>query len=208
MTRVLSPYDGMSLGIISALKSAGYGTPTNPLPDGHRPGRRAGLGEIHHRRRAVRRRSSRTPGNWRKAAVQMVDAVLTGRHPRSTTPRPTTTGSRSSPPTCSQPVIVDKWNYQTVLVDSGYYTAGTAARERSTLIGRRPLLEMRGYHQDDFPGVTALVRGQPRRCDRRRDPRDLRRERRREVDPDEGAVAGSTRTAATTGEIVFDGEAV
>ncbi|MDF2824024.1 MAG: chvE, partial [Mycobacterium sp.] len=29
---VLSPYDGMSLGIISALKSSGYGTPANPLP--------------------------------------------------------------------------------------------------------------------------------------------------------------------------------
>ncbi|WP_411289607.1 substrate-binding domain-containing protein [Mycobacterium adipatum] len=48
---VLSPYDGMSLGIISALKSAGYGTPANPAHR-HRPRCRAGIGEVDHRRRA------------------------------------------------------------------------------------------------------------------------------------------------------------
>lgn len=48
---VLSPYDGMSLGIISALKSSGYGT--RPTPCRSSPtGRRAGVGEVDHRRRA------------------------------------------------------------------------------------------------------------------------------------------------------------
>ena len=36
-------------------------------------------------------------------AVKMVDAVLKGRSRRSTTPRPTTTRSRSSRPTCTNP---------------------------------------------------------------------------------------------------------
>jgi putative multiple sugar transport system substrate-binding protein len=48
--RVLSPYDGMSIGILSALKSDGYGTASKPLPGRHRPGRRARLGEVDHRR--------------------------------------------------------------------------------------------------------------------------------------------------------------
>ena len=37
---VLSPYDGLSLGIIAALKANGYGSGDKPLPGRHRPGRR------------------------------------------------------------------------------------------------------------------------------------------------------------------------
>jgi putative multiple sugar transport system substrate-binding protein len=56
-----------------------------------------------------------------KVTAKMVDAALSGQVPRSTTPRPTTTASRSSRPTC--------WSRygrrptgQNALVDSGYYT--------------------------------------------------------------------------------------
>ena len=46
---VLSPYDGLSIGILSALKSNGYGTAGAAVPDRHRPGRRAGVGQVDHR---------------------------------------------------------------------------------------------------------------------------------------------------------------
>ena len=65
------------------------------------------------------------------------------------------------------------------------------------------ILEMREHHQD-FPWGEGTPR---RQSDRRarRGARDLRRERRRQVDPDEGAVRASTRTARYEGEIVFEG---
>ena len=47
---VLSPYDGLSIGILSALKSNGYGTAGQPVPDRHRSGRRGRLGQVDHRR--------------------------------------------------------------------------------------------------------------------------------------------------------------
>ena len=46
---VLSPYDGLSIGIITALKSAGYGTAGAAVPGRHRPGRRDRLGQVDHR---------------------------------------------------------------------------------------------------------------------------------------------------------------
>ena len=59
-----------------------------------------------------------------KVAADMVDAVLDGQASRrSTTPRPTTTASRSFRPTCSKPVAVDADNCKKALVDTGYYKA-------------------------------------------------------------------------------------
>ena len=47
------PYDGLSRGIIAALKGTGYGSGGKTLPDRHRPGRRARVGQVDPRRRAV-----------------------------------------------------------------------------------------------------------------------------------------------------------
>ena len=65
------------------------------------------------------------------------------------------------------------------------------------------LLEMRSITKE-FPGVKALS-DVNLVVARRRDPRDLRRERRRQVHADEGAQRASTRTAPTTGDIVYQG---
>lgn len=46
---VLSPYDGISIGVLTALKAVGYGTMRQAPPGHHRPGRRTGLGEVDHR---------------------------------------------------------------------------------------------------------------------------------------------------------------
>ena len=50
---VLSPYDGLSRGIIESLRAVGYGTADQALADRYRPGRRDRIGQGDHRRRAV-----------------------------------------------------------------------------------------------------------------------------------------------------------
>jgi putative multiple sugar transport system substrate-binding protein len=103
----------------------------------------------------------------------------------------------------------------------GYYTADLAgpvvtgqdaelesvrsilAEEQTSTVfkGRHP--GDAGHHQE-FPGVKALSERQPG-PQAWRDPRHLRRERRRQVDPDEGAVRGPPGTAPTTGRSYFEG---
>ena len=66
------------------------------------------------------------------------------------------------------------------------------------------MLEMRGISKS-FPGVRAL-RDVNFTVEAGRDPCPRRRERRRQVDADEGAERRLSRGPATTGTIVFDGE--
>jgi len=123
---VLSPYDGMSLGIISALKSSGYGTPTNPLPIV--TGQDAELASV---KSIIAGEQTMTifkdTRELAKAAVQMTDAVLTGGKPEVNDTTTYNNGVKVVPAELLQPVVVDKANYQKVLVDSGYYTAAQLA---------------------------------------------------------------------------------
>lgn len=123
---VLSPYDGMSLGIISALKSAGYGTPTNPLPIV--TGQDAELASV---KSIIAGEQTQTvfkdTRELAKAAVQMADSLLTGGKPEVNDTTTYDNGVKVVPSFLLQPVSVDKTNYQKVLVDSGYYTAGQLA---------------------------------------------------------------------------------
>ncbi len=97
---VLSPYDGLSIGILSSLKGVGYGSGDMKYPGRHRPGLRGPVGQVDHRGRAdlvdlqghARARQGRGLHGGR--ARERLAAA------RSTTPRPTTTARRSSPPTC------------------------------------------------------------------------------------------------------------
>ncbi len=50
---VLSPYDGLSIGIISSLNGVGYGSGDMKMPVRLGPGRRSPVGQVDHRRRAV-----------------------------------------------------------------------------------------------------------------------------------------------------------
>ena len=123
---VLSPYDGMSLGIISALKSAGYGTPTNPLPIV--TGQDAELASV---KSIIAGEQTQTvfkdTRELAKAAVQMADSLLTGGKPETNDTTTYDNGVKVVPAFLLQPVSVDETNYQKVLVDSGYYTAGQLA---------------------------------------------------------------------------------
>lgn len=119
---VLSPYDGMSLGIISALKSSGYGTPANPLPIV--TGQDAELASV---KSIIAGEQTQTvfkdTRELAKSAVQMADALLTGGEPEVNDTTTYDNGVKVVPAYLLDPVSVDKTNYQKVLVDSGYYTA-------------------------------------------------------------------------------------
>ena len=97
---VLSPYDGLSIGIISSLKGVGYGTASQPMPvvsgqDAEIPSVKSIIADEQY---STIFKDTR---DLAKVAADMVDAVLSGQASRrSTTPRPTTTASRSCRPTC------------------------------------------------------------------------------------------------------------
>ncbi|BBY26889.1 sugar ABC transporter substrate-binding protein [Mycolicibacterium sediminis] len=123
---VLSPYDGMSLGIISALKSAGYGTPANPLPIV--TGQDAELASV---KSIIAGEQTQTvfkdTRELAKAAVQMTDSLLTGGTPEVNDTTTYDNGVKVVPAFLLDPVSVDDTNYQKVLVDSGYYTSAQLA---------------------------------------------------------------------------------
>ncbi|MEU3316823.1 multiple monosaccharide ABC transporter substrate-binding protein [Streptomyces sp. NPDC006662] len=118
---VLSPYDGISIGIISSLKGTGYGA-GRPLPvvTGQD-------GELASVKSIIAGEQTQTvykdTRQLAKAAVQMGDALLTGGKPEVNDTRQYDNGVKTVPAQLLQPVSVDKDNYRTVLVDSGQYTA-------------------------------------------------------------------------------------
>ncbi|WP_326691576.1 MULTISPECIES: multiple monosaccharide ABC transporter substrate-binding protein [unclassified Streptomyces] len=119
---VLSPYDGISIGIISALKSAGYGSKRHPLPVV--TGQDAELASV---KSIVSGEQTQTvfkdTRKLAKQAVQMGDAVLTGKKPEVNNTTDYDNGKKVVPAYLLKPVSVDKKNTQ-LLVDEGYFTAG------------------------------------------------------------------------------------
>ncbi|WP_079131987.1 multiple monosaccharide ABC transporter substrate-binding protein [Streptomyces nanshensis] len=119
---VLSPYDGISIGILSALKSAGYGTGDKPYPIV--TGQDAELASV---KSIIRGQQTQTvykdTRKLAKQAVQMGDAVLTGKKPEVNDTKTYDNGQKVVPSYLLKPVSIDKSNTQR-LVDDGYYTAG------------------------------------------------------------------------------------
>jgi putative multiple sugar transport system substrate-binding protein len=120
---VLSPYDGLSIGILSALKSNGYGTGSQAYPvvtgqDAEVASVKSIVGGEQY---STIFKDTR---DLAKATVEMADTVLKGNKPQVNNTTDYNNGVKVVPSQLLQPVIVDKSNYQKVLVDSGYYTAG------------------------------------------------------------------------------------
>jgi putative multiple sugar transport system substrate-binding protein len=119
---VLSPYDGLSIGILSALKSSGYGTAGQPYPIV--TGQDAEVASV--KSIIAGEQYSTIHKDTRELAdvtVKMADAVLKGGKPEVNNEKDYDNGVKVVPSYLLQPVTVDKANYQKVLVDSGYYTA-------------------------------------------------------------------------------------
>ncbi|MEU8892331.1 multiple monosaccharide ABC transporter substrate-binding protein [Streptomyces sp. NPDC048442] len=119
---VLSPYDGISIGIISALKSAGYGSKSQPLPVV--TGQDAELASV---KSIIGGEQTQTVyKDTRKLAAQAVamsDAVLNGKKPQVNNTTDYNNGKKTVPSYLLKPVNIDKSNTE-LLVDEGYFTAG------------------------------------------------------------------------------------
>ncbi|MFJ4691495.1 multiple monosaccharide ABC transporter substrate-binding protein [Streptomyces sp. NPDC088766] len=119
---VLSPYDGISIGILSALKSDNYGSASKPLPV--LTGQDAELASV---KSIIAGEQTQTVykdlRELAKVASNMVDAVLNDKKPEVNDTKTYDNGAKVVPAYLLEPVSVDKTNYQKVLVDGGYYTA-------------------------------------------------------------------------------------
>ncbi|MFF8968400.1 multiple monosaccharide ABC transporter substrate-binding protein [Streptomyces sp. NPDC014995] len=119
---VLSPYDGISIGILSALKSDGYGSASKPLPV--ITGQDAELASV---KSIIAGQQTQTVykdlRELAKVASNMVDAVLNDKKPEVNDTKSYDNGTKVVPAYLLQPVSVDKTNYEEVLVKGGYYTA-------------------------------------------------------------------------------------
>jgi putative multiple sugar transport system substrate-binding protein len=118
---VLSPYDGLSIGILSALKSAGYGTAGQPYPvvTGQDAEKASVKSIIAGEQYATIYKDTRKLAD---VSVKMADAVLKGGKPEVNNTKDYDNGKKVVPSYLLDPVVVYKSNYKSVLVDSGYYT--------------------------------------------------------------------------------------
>lgn len=119
---VLSPYDGLSIGILSALKSSGYGTAGQPYPvvTGQDAEVASVKSIIAGEQYATIYKDTR---ELAKVTVRMADAVLKGGKPEVNNTKDYDNGNKVVPSYLLEPIIVYKDNYQATLIDTGYYTA-------------------------------------------------------------------------------------
>ncbi|HEY0856297.1 MAG TPA: multiple monosaccharide ABC transporter substrate-binding protein [Albitalea sp.] len=118
---VLSPYDGLSIGIISSLKGVGYGTPKQPMPvvtgqDAEIPSVKSILAK---EQTATVFKDTR---ELAKVTADMVDALLSGKSVPVNDTKTYNNGVKVVPSYLLKPVSVDAANWKDVLVTSGYYT--------------------------------------------------------------------------------------
>ncbi|MNT58069.1 Multiple sugar-binding periplasmic receptor ChvE precursor [compost metagenome] len=117
---VLSPYDGLSIGILSSLKGVGYCTAQQPCPvvsgqDAEVPSVKSILkGEQYST-------VFKDTRELAKVAANMVDATLSGKQPEINDTKTYNNGVKVVPSYLLKPVAVDGSNWKPVLVGSGYY---------------------------------------------------------------------------------------
>jgi putative multiple sugar transport system substrate-binding protein len=117
---VLSPYDGLSIGIISSLRGVGYGSADQPMPvvsgqDAEVPSIKAILRGDQY---STIFKDTR---DLAKVAVAMVDAALSKKDVEVNDTKTYNNGVKIVPSYLLKPVVVDKSNFEKVLVESGYY---------------------------------------------------------------------------------------
>jgi putative multiple sugar transport system substrate-binding protein len=118
---VLSPYDGISIGIISSLKGVGYGSASQPLPI--ITGQDAELASV---KSIIAGEQTQTvfkdTRELAKKAVEMAVAVLKGEKAEVNDTETYDNGKKVVPSYLLEPVSVDIENYKSVLVDGGYWS--------------------------------------------------------------------------------------
>ncbi|MBN9524781.1 MAG: sugar-binding protein [Alphaproteobacteria bacterium] len=117
---VLSPYDGLSIGIISSLKGVGYGTPSQPMPVV--TGQDAEVPSVKSILKGEQRQTVfKDTRELAKVTVGMVTALQTGSAPQINDTKTYDNGKKVVPSYLLKPVSVDASNWKAVLIDSGYY---------------------------------------------------------------------------------------
>jgi putative multiple sugar transport system substrate-binding protein len=120
---VLSPYDGISIGILSSLKGVGYGSASMKMPlvsgqDAEVPSVKSILaGEQYST-------IFKDTRELAKVTADMVDAMLSGKEVPVNDTKTYTNGRKTVPSYLLTPVAVDKSNWEAILIASGYYKAG------------------------------------------------------------------------------------
>jgi putative multiple sugar transport system substrate-binding protein len=119
---VLSPYDGLSIGILSSLKGVGYCTAQQPCPvvsgqDAEIPSVKSIIaGEQYSTVYKDTRELAKT-------TADLVDTLLTGGTPENLDTTTYDNGVKVVPSILLTPYEVDASNYQALVVDSGYLKA-------------------------------------------------------------------------------------
>ena len=117
---VLSPYDGLSIGIVSSLRGVGYGGSGQPMPlisgqDAEVPSIKAMLRGDQY---STIFKDTR---DLARVTADMVDAALNGKQVPVNDTTTYNNGVKVVPAYLLKPVVVDKGNWVKILVDSGYY---------------------------------------------------------------------------------------
>jgi putative multiple sugar transport system substrate-binding protein len=119
---VLSPYDGISMELIVALKKANYGQGGAPLP--FITGQDAEMPSV---RSIIRGEQTSTVFKDNRELAQvvttMVDAILSGKKPHINDEKTYNNGQKVVPAFLLKPMTVDINNWRAALVTSGYYKA-------------------------------------------------------------------------------------
>ncbi|WP_018467673.1 multiple monosaccharide ABC transporter substrate-binding protein [Calidithermus timidus] len=118
---VLSPYDGLSIGILSSLKGVGYCTAKQPCPIV--TGQDAEIPSVKSILRGEQYSTIfKDTRELAKATVDMIDAIMRGNQPKVNDTKTYHNGVKVVPAYLLEPVLVTASNWKQVLVNSGYYT--------------------------------------------------------------------------------------
>jgi putative multiple sugar transport system substrate-binding protein len=118
---VLSPYDGLSIGILSSLKGVGYGSADQPMPivtgqDAEVPSIKSMIaGEQYST-------VFKDTRELAKVTANMVDALLAGKEVPVNDTKTYNNGVKVVPSYLLKPVSVGRDNWKEILIGSGYYT--------------------------------------------------------------------------------------
>jgi putative multiple sugar transport system substrate-binding protein len=117
---VLSPYDGLSIGILSSLKGVGYGSGNMAMPVVS--GQDAEVPSIKSMQRGEQYSTIfKDTRDLARVTADMVDAALSGKEVTVNDTKTYNNGVKVVPSYLLKPVVVDKSNWEKVLIDSGYY---------------------------------------------------------------------------------------
>ncbi|MFD2044790.1 multiple monosaccharide ABC transporter substrate-binding protein [Ornithinibacillus salinisoli] len=118
---VLSPFDGISRGVISSLKAVGYGSADNPMPIV--TGQDAELASV---KSIIAGEQTQTifkdTRELAKKAVDMADSVLNDEEPEINDTETYDNGNKVVPSYLLEPISVDIENYKEALIETEYFT--------------------------------------------------------------------------------------